>query len=146
MDKIQNMKISLKRLNDNYLFETKNERGNIVLLDNKSEEEPKGSSPMDLILRGIAGCSSIDVVMILKKQQHELEDLQVEVEGFREEGAIPNVFKKIHLNFILKGDIPAAKVERAVKLSMDKYCSVSKMLEKAAEISYSIHLNSEKVL
>lgn len=140
------MKISLKRLNDNYLFETKNERGDVVLLDNKSEEEPKGSSPMDLILRGIAGCSSIDVVMILKKQNHELEDLQVEVEGFREDGAIPNVFKKIHLNFILQGDVPAAKAERAVKLSMDKYCSVSKMLEKAAEISYSIQLNGEKVL
>ncbi|MCM4157179.1 OsmC family protein [Gramella sp. AN32] len=139
------MKVSLKRINDNYLFETKNERGDIVLLDNKSEEEPKGSSPMDLILRGIAGCSSIDVVMILKKQQHELDDLQVEVEGFREEGAIPNVFKKIHLNFILKGDIPPAKAGRAVKLSMDKYCSVSKMLEKAAEISYSVDLNGKKV-
>ena len=140
------MKISLKRINDKYLFETVNERGNIVLLDNKSEEEPKGSSPMDLILRGIAGCSSIDVVMILNKQQHNPEDLQVEVEGFREDRAIPNVFKRIQLNFKLKGDIPAAKVERAVKLSMDKYCSVSKMLEKAAEISYSIELNGEKVL
>ncbi|PTX44289.1 putative redox protein [Christiangramia gaetbulicola] len=140
------MKISLKRINDNYLFETVNERGNIVLLDNKSDEEPKGSSPMDLILRGIAGCSSIDVVMILRKQNHELEDLRVEVDGYREDGAIPNVFKKIHLDFILKGDVPPAKVERAVKLSMDKYCSVSKMLEKAAEISYSITLNGEKVL
>lgn len=139
------MKVSLRRINDNYLFETKNERGDIVLLDNKSEEEPKGSSPMDLLLRGIAGCSSIDVVMILKKQQHELEDLRVEVEGFREDGAIPNVFKKIHLDFILKGDVPSAKAKRAVDLSMEKYCSVSKMLEKAAEISYSVELNGEKV-
>jgi len=140
------MKISLKRINENYLFETVNERGNIVLLDNKSDEEPKGASPMDLLLRGIAGCSSIDIVMILRKQKHELDDLQVEVDGYREDGAIPNVFKKIHLDFILKGDVPAAKVERAVKLSMDKYCSVSKMLEKAAEISYSVSLNSEKVI
>jgi len=140
------MKISLKRINDNYLFETVNERGNIVLLDNKTDEEPKGASPMDLILRGIAGCSSIDIVMILRKQQHELEDLRVEVDGYREDGAIPNVFKKIQLDFILKGDVPAAKVERAVKLSMDKYCSVSKMLEKAAEISYSVQLNGEKIL
>ncbi len=139
------MKVSLKRINDNYLFETKNENGNIVLLDNKSEEEPKGSSPMDLILRGIAGCSSIDVVMILRKQQHELEDLQVDVEGFREDGAIPNVFKKIHLNFKLKGDVPPAKAKRAVELSMDKYCSVSKMLEKAAEITYEVNLNDQKV-
>ena len=140
------MKISLKRINENYLFETVNERGNIVLLDNKSDEEPKGASPMDLLLRAIAGCSSIDIVMILRKQNHELDDLQVEVDGYREDGAIPNVFKKIHLDFILKGDVPAAKVERAVKLSMDKYCSVSKMLEKAAEISYSVSLNSEKIL
>jgi len=140
------MKISLKRINENYLFETVNERGNIVLLDNKSDEEPKGASPMDLLLRGIAGCSSIDIVMILRKQNHELEDLQVEVVGYRENGAIPNVFKNIHLDFILKGDVPAAKVERAVKLSMDKYCSVSKMLEKAAEISYSVSLNSIKVI
>ncbi len=139
------MKVSLRRINDNYLFETKNERGNIVLLDNKSEEEPKGSSPMDLLLRGIAGCSSIDVVMILKKQQHELEDLRVEVEGFREAGAIPNVFKKIRLDFILEGDVPPAKAKRAVDLSMEKYCSVSKMLEKAAEISYSVQLNGEKI-
>lgn len=139
------MKIHLKRINDNYLFETKNERGDVVLLDNKSEEEPKGSSPMDLILRGIAGCSSIDVVMILKKQHHELEDLQVEVEGFREEGAIPNVFTKINLNFLLKGDVPPAKAKRAVELSMDKYCSVAKMLEKAAEITYGITLNGELV-
>lgn len=140
------MKVSLRRINDNYLFETRNERGDIVLLDNKSEEEPKGSSPMDLLLRGIAGCSSIDVVMILKKQQHELKDLRVEVEGFRQDGAIPNVFKKIHLDFILRGDVPAAKAKRAVDLSMEKYCSVSKMLEKAAEISYSVELNGEKVV
>ncbi|AVR45491.1 osmotically inducible protein OsmC [Christiangramia fulva] len=139
------MKVSLRRINDNYLFETKNERGDIVLLDNKSEADPKGSSPMDLLLRGIAGCSSIDVVMILKKQQHELEDLRVEVEGFRVDGAIPNVFKKIHLDFILKGDVPPAKAKRAVDLSMKKYCSVAKMLEKAAEISYAVQLNGEKI-
>lgn len=139
------MKIWLKRINDNYLFETKNERGDVVLMDNKSEAEPKGASPMDLILRGIAGCSSIDVVMILKKQHHELEDLQVEVEGFRNDGAVPNVFTKIHLNFLLKGDVPPAKAKRAVELSMEKYCSVAKMLEKAAEISYEVNLNGEKI-
>ena len=139
------MKINLKRINENYLFETTNERGDVVLLDNKSEVEPQGSSPMDLILRGIAGCSSIDVVMILKKQHLELDDIQVEVEGFREEGAIPNVFKMIHLTFKLEGDIPEAKALRAVRLSMEKYCSVSKMLEKAAEIRYEVNLNGNKI-
>lgn len=139
------MKISLSRINKDYHFETVNERGDVVHLDNKSEGNPLGSSPMDLVLRAIAGCSSIDVVMILKKQHIELDDLKVEVEGFREEGAIPNVFKRIHLQFMVQGDLPEAKLKRAVELSMEKYCSVSKMLEKAAEITYEIHLNKNKI-
>ena len=137
------MKVTLKRLNKDYHFETVNERGDVVQLDNKTDAEPKGASPMDLLLRAIAGCSSIDIVMILRKQHLELDDLQVEVEGFREDGAIPNVFKRIQLNFVLEGDLPAAKVKRAVDLSMEKYCSVSKMLEKSAEINYAIILNDE---
>ena len=139
------MKIDLKRINKEYRFETKNERGDIVYLDNKSVDNPQGASPMDLLLRAIAGCSSIDVVMILKKQHLELDDIQVEVEGFREEGAVPNVFKKINLNFFLEGAIPEAKAKRAVALSMEKYCSVAKMLEKAAEISYEVKLNKELI-
>lgn len=139
------MKISLERINKDYHFETTNERGDIVHLDNKSEGKPLGSSPMDLVLRAIAGCSSIDVVMILKKQHIELDDLKVEVEGFREEGAIPNVFKRIHLQFFAMGELPEAKLKRAVELSMEKYCSVSKMLEKAAEITYEINLNNNKL-
>lgn len=137
------MKVTLNRLNKDYHFETVNERGDVVHLDNKTDAEPKGASPMDLLLRAIAGCSSIDIVMILKKQHLELDDLRVEVEGYREDGAIPNVFKRIQLNFVLEGDLPSAKVKRAVDLSMEKYCSVSKMLEKAAEINYAIILNDE---
>ncbi len=139
------MKISLKRLNDNYHFETQNERGDIVHLDNKSEPNPKGTSPMELLLMGIAGCSGIDIVMILKKQHIELEDLQMEVEGFRVDGAVPNVFTAIKLNVFLKGDFSPEKAKRAVDLSIDKYCSVAKMLEKTAEISYDVYLNEELV-
>ncbi len=139
------MKIHLKRLNENYHFETKNERGDIVHLDNKSEPNPQGASPMELLLMGIAGCSGIDIVLILKKQQIELEDFQMEVEGSRVDGAVPNVFTGIHLKVLLKGEFPAAKVKRAVQLSMEKYCSVSKMLEKAATITYAITLNGEKI-
>jgi putative redox protein len=139
------MKIHLKRLNDNYHFETKNERGDIVHLDNKSEPNPQGASPMELLLMGIAGCSGIDVVLILKKQQIELEDFQMEVEGSRVDGAVPNVFTGIHLKVLLKGELPAAKAKRAVDLSLQKYCSVAKMLEKTAEITYDIYLNDELV-
>lgn len=137
------MKIQLKRLNDNYHFETKNERGDIIHLDNKSEPNPQGASPMELLLMGIAGCSSIDIVMILRKQHIELEDLQMEVEGSRVDGAVPNVFTGINLKVLLKGDFPEAKAKRAVDLSIDKYCSVAKMLEKTAEISYEVYLNNK---
>jgi putative redox protein len=139
------MKIHLKRLNDNYHFETKNERGDIVHLDNKSEPNPQGASPMELLLMGIAGCSGIDIVLILKKQQIELEDFQMEVEGSRLDGAVPNVFTGINLKLLLKGELPAAKAKRAVDLSLQKYCSVAKMLEKTAEITYDIYLNDELV-
>lgn len=139
------MKISLKRLNENYHFETKNERGDVVYLDNKSEPNPQGASPMELLLMGIAGCSGIDIVMILKKQHIEPEDLQMEVEGFRVDGAVPNVFTGIKLNVYLKGDFSPEKAKRAVDLSIDKYCSVSKMLEKTAEITYDVYLNGELV-
>lgn len=139
------MKISLKRLDENYHFESVNERGDIVHLDNKSEPDPKGSSPMELLLMAIAGCSSIDIVMILRKQKIELVDVKVDVEGFRQDGAVPNVFTGIKLVVKLEGDFPPEKAKRAVDLSISKYCSVAKMLEKTAEISYDVYLNDELV-
>lgn len=139
------MKIHLKRLNQNYHFQTTNQRGDVVHLDNKSEDQPQGASPMELLLMGIAGCSSIDIVMILKKQQLEMTNLEMDVEGFRVDGAIPNVFTKIHLKIFMDGDIPANKAKRAVDLSLEKYCSVAKMLEKTAEISSEVILNGSPV-
>ena len=139
------MKIHLKRLNENYHFETVNERGDVVHLDNKSEPNPQGASPMELLLMGIAGCSGIDIVMILKKQQLEMTNLEMDVEGFRVEGAVPNVFTKIHLKINIDGDIPENKAIRAVDLSLEKYCSVAKMLEKTAEITSEVILNGSPV-
>lgn len=140
------MKINLKRLNNDYHFETRNERGNVVHLDNNSVENPQGASPMELLLMGVAGCSSIDIVMILKKQHLELADLQMEVEGFRKEGAVPNVFTGIHLKVLMVGEVSPAKAKRAVDLSLETYCSVAKMLEKTAEITYEIYLNGEHLI
>ncbi|MFD2516448.1 OsmC family protein [Salinimicrobium flavum] len=139
------MKIQLKRLNNDYHFETVNERGDVVHLDNKSEPNPQGASPMELLLMGIAGCSGIDIVMILKKQQLEMTGFEMEVEGARVEGAIPNVFTGIHLKIFIDGDIPANKATRAVDLSLEKYCSVAKMLEKTATITSEVILNGKPV-
>lgn len=139
------MKIHLKRLNNNYHFETVNERGDVVHLDNKSEPDPQGASPMELLLMGIAGCSGIDIVMILKKQQLEMTNFEIDVEGVRIDGEVPNVFRKILLKVYIDGEIPANKAKRAVDLSLEKYCSVAKMLEKTAEISSEVILNGSPV-
>ena len=95
---------------------------------------------MELLLMGIAGCSSIDIVMILEKMHQPLEDLEIIVDGTRAEDQIPKVFTAIHLKFIFTGALKDNKVKQAIDLSLEKYCSVSKMLEKTATISYEYEI------
>ncbi|MFZ4543863.1 MAG: OsmC family protein [Saprospiraceae bacterium] len=102
-----------------------------------------GARPMELLLMGLGGCSAIDVVMILKKSKQVIEDLKITIEGERDADAIPAPFEKIHLKFFFKGDIKVSKIEEAIRLSMEKYCSAVVMLSKTAEISWSYEL--EKV-
>tara|TARA_B110000003_G_C16172812_1_gene348239 strand:- start:76 stop:504 length:429 start_codon:yes stop_codon:yes gene_type:complete len=137
------MKVLLERINDDYLFEVSNSNGHRVLLDNKSKNEGsvKGISPMELLLMGLAGCSSIDVVAILKKQKINPKSIKMEVKGERTPGAIPALFHTINVDVILEGDFLPEKAKRAVDLSFEKYCSVSKTLESTAKINYSIILN-----
>lgn len=98
-------------------------------------------SPMELVLVSLAGCSSIDVVDILKKQRQELKELQVKVEASRKD-AIPAVFADINLHFILQGELQTEKVTRAIDLSLNKYCSVAQMLKHSVEITTSFEINS----
>jgi len=141
------MKIALERINTDYLFEVVNQSGHRVFLDNKSKEKGtvKGISPMELLLMGLAGCSSIDVISILGKQKINPTSLKMEVNGKRIEGEIPSLFKNIEVSVFLEGDIPSSKVKRAVDLSFEKYCSVSKTLESTAKINYKIFLNNIKI-
>jgi putative redox protein len=141
------MKVELERLNNDYLFEVTNSNGHRVLLDNKSKTEGsvKGISPMELLLMGLAGCSSIDVVAILNKQKINPTSIKMEVVGQRPENAVPALFNTITVKVLLEGDFSADKAKRAVALSFDKYCSVSKTLEHTATINYEIYLNGEKV-
>ena len=141
------MKVALERINTDYLFEVVNQSGHRVFLDNKSKEKGtiKGISPMELLLMGLAGCSSIDVVSILGKQKINPTSLKMEVNGKRNEGEIPSLFKKIEVNVFIEGEIPSSKVKRAVDLSFEKYCSVSKTLESTAKINYRVFLNNIKI-
>ena len=141
------MKVALERINQDYLFKVANSNGHSVLLDNKSKKEGEvaGISPMELLLMGLAGCSSIDVVAILNKQKLNPTSLKMEVEGERNETEIPSLFNKINVKVIVDGKISPEKIRRAVQLSFDKYCSVSKTLEHTAEINYLIFLNGKKI-
>jgi len=141
------MKINLKRVNQDYLLEAQNDNGHKVLLDNKSKKigEVQGVSPMELLLIGLAGCSSIDIIAILNKQKIDPTDLQMELEGMREPHKVPSLFQTIKVNVMMDGDIPPEKAKRAVSLSFDKYCSVAKTLEYSATIKYAIVLNGEKL-
>jgi putative redox protein len=142
------MKITLNRVNENYHFELKNERGHIVNVDNRSEfgGDDLGASPMELVLMGVAGCSAIDMISILKKQRQEISSFQAKVEGDRVQVGEAKPFKDIHVVFYLEGPINEEKAARAAQLSFEKYCSVSKTLEPTASINYKVVLNGVELV
>ena len=95
-----------------------------------------GHSPMDLLLIGAGGCASIDVVMILKKGRHDVTDCICQVSGDRA-SEMPRRYTDIHLHFIVIGkDLKPVAVDRAVSLSMDKYCSATATLALATKLTY----------
>lgn len=96
--------------------------------------------PMELVLAGTGGCTSYDVVMILKRGRHDVRGCQVKLSTTRAE-TDPKVFTAIHMHFVVQGKgIPPAAVERAIALSYEKYCSASIMLAKTAQITTSYEL------
>ncbi len=141
------MNVSLERINKDYLFQVSNSDGKSVLLDNKSKSfgEIQGISPMELLLMGIAGCSSIDIIAILDKQKINPISLKMDVKGHRHENQVPALFYQIDINIYLEGRFSPEKAKRAAKLSFEKYCSVSKTLESTAKINHKVYLNGTEV-
>ena len=141
------MKITLKRIDDDYHFELKNERGHLTYIDSKSEVggHDKAPSPMEYVLMGVAGCSAIDVISILKKQKQQITGYSAEVIGERVAIDKAKPFKDIHITIYLEGEVDPAKAKKAAQLSFDKYCSVSKTLEPTATIHYHVLVNNTAV-
>ena len=131
------MKITINRLDDAYHLQAVNEDGCTVETDGALQigGGNKGMRPMQLMLVSAGSCSSIDVITILKKQKQPLEDIRVEISAEREQNKVPALFTKIHIHFLLKGDLDEQKVKKAIALSMEKYCSAVKILEKTAEVT-----------
>jgi putative redox protein len=118
------------------LFEGRTQSGHSITFD-ASAEHVEGSSPMEAVLTALCACTSVDVVSILEKKREPVTGLTVSADA-EQAGEPPRVFTRIHLTYRIKGKVTTAAAERAVSLSKNKYCSVSQMLEKAVEISYSI--------
>ena len=139
------IKIELNRLNDAFHFAAENESGITVHLDSSPDSggTNQGMRPMQMLLAAMGGCSAIDIILILNKQRQVLKDLKITVTGEREKNAIPSLFKTVHAHYRFFGDLDKDKVEKAISLSIEKYCSVSQTLEKAgATITYSFEIIS----
>ena len=116
--------------------------GHSVVMDGSPEHGGRnlGPRPMEMILLGLGGCTSFDIVSILQKSRVDVEDCIVEIEAQRAED-IPAVFTKIHVHYIVKGaGLQDKHVKQAVELTSEKYCSVSMMLKDSVELSYDYEI------
>ena len=109
--------------------------GHAIVMD--AGKEKTANSPMELVLIALCGCTASDVVGILRKKREPFAGLEVHAKGDRADG-YPAVYTSIHLTYIVRGQVSKKSMEDAVRLSKEKYCSVSAMLEKTAKISYTI--------
>lgn len=136
------VKIEIGRLNNDFHMEAVNESGAKFQMDASPEIGGKnlGMRPMQVLLASMGGCSAIDVINILKKQRQPVDDIKITVTGERETGVPVAVYTEVHAHFKLYGKLDKDKVEKAVSLSVDKYCSVAKTLEPTAKITHSFEI------
>jgi putative redox protein len=138
------MEINLIRKNDKFNFEALNSAGQTVELDAKPEigGEGKGFRPMEMLLVGLGGCSGIDVVNVLNKQKEPLQDIKININASRRNEEMPPIFDEINVHFDLYGALNPQKVERALALTFEKYCSVSNILGRSATLKYTYTIHS----
>jgi len=134
------MKAQVRWVNEE-LFLGTSETGHTVVMD--ADAGNLAPSPLENVLISLGGCSSVDVVSILKKARQDILGCQVELSATRVD-SVPKLFSDIHLHFIITGnDINEKHVQRAVSLSADKYCSVALMLNKAVKITHDYAIQSK---
>jgi len=135
------IEINLERKEGDFGFEATDTAGHTMRLDSNPENGGVnfGIRPMQAILMALGGCSGIDIVSILNKQRQEVKGFKMKITGEREKDKEPSLWEDVHLVFELTGDIDHAKAQRAVELSMDKYCSVAETIRRAgAKITWEV--------
>ncbi|USS41717.1 OsmC family protein [Thermococcus aggregans] len=132
------MKGKVRWLGDSKFEALTEEGGKIIFGEN-------GISPMKTLLLSVAGCTAIDVLMILQKMREPIENLEVEISGERREEH-PRIYTKVHIHYRIYGDVKEEKAKRAIELSQEKYCSVGAHLKlSGTEVTYSYEIIREKV-
>ena len=131
------MKIKLESTFGELNFRGTNERGQSLQFSGSKQSV----SPMESVLMAVAACSAIDVELLLGKMRQKLDKVEVEVEGVRVDD-VPAVFESIQLHYIVYGDVKEDKAKKAVDMSIEKYCSVSTMLQKAVTITHTWEVRS----
>ena len=133
------MKLELSRVEAPFVMELTNESGNVCYMDANPSIGGlnKGFRPMELLAGSLAGCASIDVLNILKKQRVELQHYKVRIEASRKEG-VPSPFDVIHLIFEFDSFVEEEKARKVIDMTLDKYCSVSASLREDVKVTYAI--------
>jgi putative redox protein len=131
------MSLRLERINDAIQFRGTNGDYDVSIA---SSDDQEGISPMEMTALSVLGCSSIDILMILEKQKQGIDDFHAEIDTTRAEEH-PRVFTEIDLHYTFEGDVRPDKVRRAIDLSLEKYCSVSNMVDQTATITYAFTVN-----
>jgi putative redox protein len=137
------MKTRIKYI-ENVCLMAESESGHSLIIDGSPEIGGRnlGVRPMEMILMGLGGCTTMDILTILRKKRQNITDCVIEIDSQRRD-TIPKIFSKIHLHFIITGDnLNEKHVQQAVQLSAEKYCSVSEMLKHSVEISYDYEINA----
>ncbi len=138
------MKVMLEKI-EGLKLKGKNERGHEIMMDASKESGGFDSapSPMEIVLMALGGCTQMDVISILSKMKVEYDYFGIEIEGKRKKEH-PRVFEEIKLKYIFKGkELDEEKIKKAISLSLSKYCSVSNMLNKVANIQYELEIENK---
>ena len=133
--------VSVTWQHDGLLLEAENDTGNRMILDAGARVggQNRGPRPLQLLLMGLAGCTAMDVISILRKKREPLQDFQV-IETAEQADSHPHVYTKIHIEYVATGDVNENSLQRAIGLSETTYCSAQAMLKKAAEITSSYRI------
>lgn len=133
------MKLNIKLQEEPFVFHASNEEGNTLTMDASPSIGGlgKGMRPMEVLASSLAGCMSIDVLLILRKQRQEVTHFEIQVHANRKEG-VPSPFEWIELEFIVNNEVNQEKLSQAIQLSHEKYCSVSASLAKEIKITTKI--------